>query len=79
MPKQFREMPAYHDLDPLPGQRLPWELPWEPRDQEESRLETDPGEMPGDEDPEETEEGEADEGGGSGAAIYPLSEHLALG
>lgn len=79
MSKQHREVPDYDDLDPPPGQRLPWELPWESRDQEEIRSETDPGEMPDDEDHEETEEGEADEGGGSGAAIYPLSEHLALG
>ena len=82
MPRPSREMPPYDDLDPLPGQRLPWDLPWEPdREQEEQLMEIDPTLMP-DED-SEAEEADEDDGtdeiGGSGAALYPLSEHLALG
>lgn len=82
MPKASRETPPYDDLDPLPGQRLPWDLPWEAdRDREEQLMETDPTLIP-DEDSEadETEEDdESEEIGGSGAALYPLSEHLGMG
>ena len=82
MPRPSNEKRHYDDLDPLPEQRLSWGLPWEPdREQEEQLMETDPTQMP-DED-SEADEPEEDDGtdeiGGSGAALYPLSEHLGLG
>ena len=76
MPRPSREMPLYDDLDPLPGQRLPWELPWEPDGEEESRMETDPGQMPDDD--EDEEDDTDDTGGGTISAVYPPSDHLFL-
>ena len=76
MPRPTREMPPYDDLDPLPGQRLPWELPWEPKEEEESRLETDPGQMPDDDEDGDDDSDEA--GGGVSASVYPLSDHFFL-
>lgn len=81
MPKPSREMPPHDDLDPLPGQRLPWDLPWEPDREQEERMETDPTLMPDEgSEADETEDDDGpDEIGGSGAALYPSSQHLGLG
>jgi hypothetical protein len=78
MPRPNREMPAYDDLDPLPGQRLPWEPD---RQQEELSMERDRVPMPDeDDDDDETEDDDgSDDLEGNGAALYPLSEHLGLG
>ena len=60
MMDQPREMPAYDDLDPMPGQRLPWQ---HGDATNESRMETDPDRLPGDPPAQDDDDEDDDEAG----------------
>ena len=64
----------FDEFELLPGQRLPWDLPWEPdQQQEEDLVETNPNQIPDEDEGTDEDEEDWDTRSGSGAAIFPLS------